>query len=131
MCDMKNNKELDRLSKLILDASIEVHKEIGPGLLESVYQLCLPIELENKGIKSATSVKFPLIYEGVLLDEDIIVDLLVEDEIIIQVKSVDQILPFHNAQLTSYLKATNKKLGFLINFNVATLEEGFRRVHNN
>jgi GxxExxY protein len=131
MCDMKNNKELDRLSKLILDASIEVHKEIGPGLLESVYQLCLPIEFENKGIKSATSVKFPLIYEGVLLDEDIIVDLLVEDEIIIQVKSVEQILPFHIAQLTSYLKATNKKLGFLINFNVATLEEGFRKVHNN
>ena len=128
---MKNNKELDRLSKLILDASIEVHKEIGPGLLESVYQLCLPIEFENKGIKSATSVKFPLIYEGVLLDEDIIVDLLVEDEIIIQVKSVEQILPFHIAQLTSYLKATNKKLGFLINFNVATLEEGFRKVHNN
>lgn len=128
---MKNNKELDRLSKIILEASIDVHKEIGPGLLESIYHLCLTKELVSKGIMFASSVRVPLIYKGTSLNKDFIIDFLVEDEIIIELKAVEIILPVHTAQIISYLKLTNKRLGFLINFNAPKLKEGFRRFVNN
>jgi GxxExxY protein len=128
---MKNNRELDRLSKIILDASIAVHKEIGPGLLESIYHLCLTKELVSKGILLASLVRFPLIYKGTPLNKDFIIDILVEDEIIIELKAVEIILPVHTAQIISYLKLTDKRLGFLINFNAPKLKEGFRRFVNN
>ncbi len=128
---MKSNNELDRLSRIILDSSIEVHKELGPGKLESIYQLCLIKEFQNKGIMFASSVKFPLPYKGISLDKDFIVDIVVEDEIIIELKAVEVILPVHTAQIISYLKVTNKRLGFLINFNTPKLIEGFRRYVNN
>jgi GxxExxY protein len=128
---MKNTSELDRLSKIILDASIAVHKEIGPGLLESIYHLCLTKKLVSKGIMFASLVRFPLIYKGTPLNKDFIIDLLVEDEIIIELKSVEIILPVHTAQIISYLKLTNKRLAFLINFNAPKLKEGFRRFVNN
>lgn len=128
---MKNNKELDRLSKIILEASIDVHKEIGPGLLESIYHLCLAKELVSKGIMFASLVRVPLIYKGTPLNKDFIIDILVEDEIIIELKAVEIILPVHTAQIISYLKLTNKRLGFLINFNAPKLKEGFRRFVNN
>jgi GxxExxY protein len=128
---MKNNEELDRLSKIILEASIDVHKEIGPGLLESIYHLCLTKELVSKGIIFASSVRVPLIYKGTSLNKDFIIDILVEDEIIIELKAVEIILPVHTAQIISYLKLTNKRLGFLINFNAPKLKEGFRRFVNN
>ena len=131
LCEMKSNKELDRLSRIILDSSIAVHKEIGPGLLESIYHLCLLTELRSKGIMFASSVKFPLLYKGISLDKDFMVDILVEDEIIIELKAVEVILPVHTAQIISYLKVTNRRLGFLINFNSPRLIEGFRRYVNN
>ena len=128
---MKNNKELDALSRIILDCSIAVHKEIGPGLLESMYHHCLATELKSKGIMFASSVKFPLIYKGIPLDKNFMIDILVEDEIILELKAVETILPVHTAQIISYLKMTNKRLGFLINFNSAKLIQGFRRYVNN
>ena len=128
---MKSNQELDRLSRIILDSSIAVHKEVGPGLLESIYHLCLIRELQNKGVMFASTVKFPLLYKGISLDKDFVVDIVVEDEIIVELKAVEVILPVHTAQIISYLKLTTKRLGFLINFNSPKLIEGFRRYVNN
>jgi len=126
------NKEiLNALSKEILIASIDVHKEMGPGLLESVYQQCLAKELSLRSIKLSTMVPIPLQYKGYILNKDYVIDILVEDEIILELKSVEAILPVHEAQIISYLKLADKRLGFLINFNVPLLKDGFRRFVNN
>ena len=113
-----NNEELNVISKKILDASIQVHKEMGPGLLESVYELCLIKELELYGLKIESQVSIPLMYKGYELSKDFRIDILVEKEIIIEIKAVEVLLPVHKAQIISYLKLADKKLGFLINFNV-------------
>lgn len=126
------NKEiLNALSKEILIASIDVHKEMGPGLLESVYQQCLAKEFSLRSIKLSTMVPIPLQYKGYTLNKDYVIDILVEDEIILELKSVEAILPVHEAQIISYLKLADKRLGFLINFNVPLLKDGFRRFVNN
>ena len=123
--------ELNRLSRIILDACITVHKEMGPGLFESIYVICLVSELRTRGIRVATEVFIPLFYKGIELSKDFRIDVLVEDEIIIEVKAVDGLLPVHEAQIISYLKLANKRLGFLVNFNVPLLKDGFKRfVHN-
>ncbi|MDA3930967.1 MAG: GxxExxY protein [Prolixibacteraceae bacterium] len=126
-----NKQELNQISKIILDASITVHKEMGPGLLESVYEACLVEELQLRNITVDSQVKIPFMYKGKLLDKDFRIDLFVEKEIIIELKAVEIILPVHEAQLISYLKLTEKKLGFLINFNVPLLKNGFNRFVNN
>jgi GxxExxY protein len=123
--------ELNRISNEILDSAITVHKEMGPGLLESVYEYCLLDELMSRGIKTFGQVYLPLFYKGKDLRKDYRIDLLVEDEIIIEVKAVDGTLPIHEAQIISYLKLADKRLGFLINFNVPLLKQGFRRFVNN
>jgi len=119
------------LSKETLDSAIAVHKEMGPGLLEAVYQHCLVKELRMREIKVDTMVPIPLVYKGHLLNKDYVIDILVEDEIIIELKSVESILPVHEAQIISYLKLADKRLGFLINFNVPLLKDGFKRFVNN
>jgi GxxExxY protein len=119
------------LSKEILDSCMEVHREMGPGLLESVYQLCLMTELQKRGIKVDQEVSVPLFYKGEKLNKDFRIDILAEGEIILELKTVDDILPVHEAQIISYLKMTGKKLGFLINFNVPLMKEGFNRYVNN
>ena len=124
-------EELNSLSKIILDSSIAVHKEMGPGLLEAVYQQCLVKELVLRNIKVNTMVPVPLQYKGHLLNKDYVVDILVEDEIILELKAIESILPVHEAQIISYLKLANKPLGFLINFNVPLLKNGFNRFVNN
>ncbi len=124
-------EELNDLSKTILDASISVHKEMGPGLLEGVYQQCLVKELVIRNVKVNTMVPVPLHYKGQLLNKDYIIDILVADEIILELKAVEGILPVHEAQIISYLKLANKRLGFLINFNVPLLKNGFKRFVNN
>lgn len=126
-----NKERYNQLSKEILDASITVHKEMGPGLLESVYELCLLKELALRNIYVEHQVPVPLFYKGEDLNKDFRIDILVEKEIIIELKAVDYILPVHEAQIISYLKLTEKKLGFLINFNVPLLKEGFKRFVNN
>jgi GxxExxY protein len=125
------NEQLNDLSKTILDSCITVHKEMGPGLLESIYELCLIRELEQRGIKATTQVSIPLLYKGTELSKDFRIDILVENEIVLEIKSVEVLLPVHEAQIISYLKLSGKKLGFLVNFNVSLLKNGFKRfVHN-
>jgi GxxExxY protein len=126
-----DNENLNAISKQILEASITVHKEMGPGLLESVYQQCLVKELSLRKIKTEALVTVPLQYKGFTLNKDYVIDILVENEIILELKAVEVILPVHEAQLISYLKLANKKLGFLINFNVRLLKDGFKRYVNN
>lgn len=124
-------EELNQLSKEILDSAISVHREMGPGLLESVYEHCLLKELELRGIFAENQVPVPLVYKGYNLNKDYRIDILVEKEIIIELKAVEFVLPVHEAQIISHLKLTDKRLGFLINFNVPLLKDGFRRFVNN
>ena len=121
---------LNKLSGIILDCLIEVHRNLGPGLLESVYEVCLCKELSLKGIKFQRQVLLPVNYKGEKLDADYRIDVLVEDEIIIELKSVEQMNPVYEAQLLTYLKLADKKLGLLINFNVPRLIDGFKRMLN-
>ncbi len=124
-------EELNKLSKKILDASIEVHRIMGPGLLESVYEECLIEELKSRKIRVANQVELPLIYKKKKLKKEFRLDILVENEIILELKTVERLLPVHEAQIISYLKLADKKLGFLINFNVSLLKFGFSRFVNN
>lgn len=125
-----NKEEYNSLSKQILDASIRVHKEMGAGLLESVYEQCLMKELDLRKIKNESQVFLPLNYRGYELNKDFRIDLLIENEIIIEIKAVEVLLPVHEAQIISYLKLADKSLGFLINFNVPLLKNGFKRFVN-
>ena len=118
-------------SKEILGASISVHREMGPGLLESVYQQCLVKEFSLRKITVAPMVTIPLQYKGYPLNKDYVIDILAESEIIVELKSVEILLPVHEAQIISYLKLADKRLGFLINFNVPLLKDGFKRFVNN
>jgi GxxExxY protein len=103
---------------------------MGPGLLESVYHQCLVAELEMRGVGLRTMEPVALSYKGMPLDKNFIIDVLVENEVIVELKSVETILPVHEAQVISYLKLANKRLGLLINFNAALLKHGFKRFVN-
>lgn len=122
-----SENEYNLISGNIIHAAIEVHKELGPGLLESVYQYCLVEELKRRGLNCVTQVRLPIFYKGKQLDKEFILDILVEDKIIVELKSVEILLPVNEVQLLTYLKLANKKLGLLINFNVPVLHEGIRR----
>lgn len=122
--------EINRLSKIIVDSSYEVHRHLGPGLLESVYENCLEIELKHRGIKTDRQVPVPLKYKNVDLEKEFYIDLLVEDKIIIEIKAVETLIPVFEAQLLSYLKLADKRLGFLVNFNVPLIKYGIRRFVN-
>lgn len=126
-----NREHLNKLSKIILDSSIEVHRNLGPGLLESVYEVCLCKELKLRDINLQRQVSLPVEYKNEKLDADFRIDMLVENEIIIELKAVEFLLPVHEAQLLTYLKLADKRLGFLINFNVPKLVDGFKRRVNN
>lgn len=126
-----DNNELNLISKQILDASIEVHRNLGPGLLESVYEVCLYKELRDKNLFVQRQVVLPVKYKNEQLDLDFRIDLLVAEEIIIELKAADILLPVHEAQIITYLKLADKRLGFLINFNVPKLIDGFKRKVNN
>ena len=121
---------LNDITSEILDSAIQVHREMGPGLLESVYQNCMIVELEERGLDVAPQSPVPLHYKGIPLDKNYLIDLLVEDEIIVELKAVEMVLPVHEAQILSYLKLTNKRIGILINFNVKLLKSGFKRFIN-
>jgi GxxExxY protein len=123
-------KEEDRLSKFILDAAFRVHSAVGPGLLESAYEACLAYELRSAGLTVLTQVPLPLIYKEVRLDVGYRLDLLVDELVVVEIKSVESLVAIHQAQLMSYLKLSGKKLGLLINFNVARLRDGIKRIVN-
>ena len=131
---MKTNKqiieELSHFTSIILDSAIQVHKEMGPGLLESVYQHCLMKELKDRALHVDAMVIVPLHYRGQSLNKDYVIDLLVEGEIIVELKAIEGLLPIHEAQVISYLKLANKRIGLLISFNVQLLKQGFKRFVN-
>lgn len=124
-------QRIEIYAKQIVDAGYKVHNELGPGLLESVYLYCFMEELRIRGITVKQEVVIPLFYRGNPLNKDFRLDLLVENEIIIELKSVEIILPVHVAQLLTYLRLSNKRLGFLINFNVPVFRDGIKRHVNN
>ena len=129
---LKNNKltmELNELSSKIIKAAIDVHKELGPGLLESVYQKCMAIELKRMEIQAQSEIPLPVTYRGQKIDDEgFRIDLLVEETIIVELKSVERIKRVHQKQILTYLKLANKPLGLLINFNEVLLKNGIRRV---
>ena len=114
-------KQLNDIAYSILGAAIEVHKELGPGLLEGIYEKCLAHLLRKKGMEVKTQQKVPLVFQGLQLDCDLRFDLLVESEIIIEIKAVDALLRVHQAQLLTYLKLLDKAKGLLINFNCTNI----------
>jgi GxxExxY protein len=127
MKDMKNtSRQFSALSNRIIGCAIEVHRHLGPGLLESTYQQCLAHELRINGIELEIEHPLPVVYKDIRLDCGYRIDLLVENEIILELKSVEKIAPIHEAQLLSYLKLANKKQGFLINFSVRRLKDGLK-----
>ncbi len=119
---------LEAMAHEVVDAGFQVHRELGPGLLERVYESALVYELTTKGFKVERQVLVPLCYKGVLLEDPLRLDLLVEGSIILEVKAVDTILPLHKAQLLSYLKLSGRRLGFLMNFNVPIFKTGLHRL---
>jgi GxxExxY protein len=118
------------ITQAIIGAAIEVHRHLGPGLLESAYEECLCLELARAGLHFQRQVSLPVEYKGLKLDCSYRLDLLVEDLVIVEVKSLEQVLPVHPAQLLTYLKASKKPVGLLINFNVAILKNGIKRIVN-
>jgi GxxExxY protein len=123
--------DIEEVGNRIIGAGIKVHSALGPGLLESAYQKCLAYELNRSGFKVACEVVLPVIYHEVRIDAGYRIDMLVEDRIIIENKTVDTLLPIHEAQLLTYLKMKECKLGYLFNWNVPVLTKGIRRIVNN
>ena len=123
--------ELNQISGKIIECAIKIHRALGPGMLESAYEACLFYELHKSGLKVEKQLTLPIIYDGVKIDAGYRIDLFVEDEVIVELKAVEILHPIHKAQLLSYLKLSDKKLGLLINFNVKLLMDGVQRVVNN
>jgi len=124
-------KEEDRLSKDIIGAAIEVHRHLGPGMLESAYEKCLCKELEIRNIEFEKQKPLAVVYKGITLDCGYKLDVVVEGKVILELKSVNKLESIHDAQLLTYLKLADLKLGILINFNVPVLKDGIKRIVNN
>ncbi|CAB1082286.1 hypothetical protein D1AOALGA4SA_9914 [Olavius algarvensis Delta 1 endosymbiont] len=122
------SKSEETIARKIVDAAYKVHKELGPGLLEKVYEVCFCHELGKRKLQYQRQVDLPIKYDGMTFDEGLRLDVLVEDLIICELKAVDQMNPVWKAQLISHLKLTGKRLGFLINFNVPLLKNGINRI---
>ncbi|MBL8080565.1 MAG: GxxExxY protein [Anaerolineales bacterium] len=120
--------ETEKIGKLVLDAAYKVHTELGPGLLESVYQVAMKHVLGLSGTLVETEVKLPIIFEGVQLESALRIDMLVEKCVIAELKSVEKMNPVYEAQLITYLRLSKVRLGFLINFNVSHLKDGIKRI---
>ncbi len=123
-------RSLNEITRQIIGAAVEVHRALGPGLLESAYEACLAFELAERGLRIERQKALPVVYREVKLDCGYRLDLLVEDRVIVEIKAVDRLAAIHEAQLLSYLKLSDRRLGLLINFNVRLLTDGVRRVVN-
>jgi len=121
----------NEISGVILDAAMKVHRTLGPGLLESVYEAVLAHELERRGLHVLRQVPIPIIYDDVHLGEGFRADLIVEGKVIVELKSIEQLAPVHKKQVLTYLRLCGKHLGLLINFNVDLLKDGFHRIVDN
>jgi GxxExxY protein len=127
---MRENDRLDEISHRIIGAAIEVHRHLGPGLLESAYQSCLAFELKQLGLKVEEQKPLPVVYKQVKLDCGYRLDMVVEGEIIVEIKAIEKLLAIHDAQLLSYLRLTKKRVGLLMNFHVPVLKNGLKRIVN-
>ncbi|OIO73731.1 MAG: GxxExxY protein [Zetaproteobacteria bacterium CG1_02_53_45] len=124
----QGTQRLNEISGKVIDAAMTVHSNLGPGLLESVYQTCLCHELNKRGICTQSQVLLPVHYDNLKLATGFRLDLLVENEVVVELKSVEKLLPVHQAQLLTYLKLSGKRLGLLINFNAVHLRNGIKRM---
>jgi GxxExxY protein len=118
----------DPLTQLVIGAAIEVHREMGPGLLESVYQKCLERELKHQGIACQPLARLPLVYKGEILGDHFILHLFFPNQLVVELKAVGELEPIHEAQLLTYLRLTKTRVGLLINFNVPVLKDGIKRM---
>jgi len=123
--------EIEEVARIIVDAAIKVHKTLGPGLLESAYQVCLAYELRKRGLRVECEVPLPVVYDGQYIDAGYRIDMIVEGMIVIENKTVERILPVHEAQLLTYLRLSGCRVGFVLNWNVALMKEGIKRMVNN
>ncbi len=119
---------LDRLGRAVVDAGLKVHRTLGPGLLESAYEHCLAHELKARGLSVSRQIALPIVYEGETLDAGYRLDLLVQDLIIVEVKAVETLTRLHEAQMLTYLRLSDRRLGYLMNFNVRLFRDGVRRL---
>ena len=124
-------KTIDEIASVIVGCAFKVHKKLGPGLLESAYEACLAHELKKRGLKVDRQIPQPVHYDDINIDVGYRLDLLVNDSIIIELKAVESVLPIHQAQLMTYLRLSEKTLGFLINFNTVLIKNGIKRIANN
>jgi GxxExxY protein len=121
-------QKIEVIAKQVFNCGLKVHKELGPGLLESVYEVCLAHEIAKNDLNVERQTQLPVIYDGITLDAGMRLDLWIERNLIIEVKAVESLLPVHQAQLMTYLKLTGNRLGFLMNFNVSLFKNGVKRV---
>jgi GxxExxY protein len=121
------SRDIEIIGKAIVNASYEVHKTLGPGLLERIYEVCLAHELTKAGFNVKRQQNIPIVYDGIAFDEGLRMDILVNDLVIVELKAVDEMNPVWEAQILSHLKLTGLQLGFLINFNVSLIKQGIRR----
>lgn len=120
--------EVERVATQVVDAAFAVHSTLGPGLLESVYEVCLAYELTKRGLKVERQLPLPVVYDNLCLEAGFRLDLLVERCLVVELKAVEFLLPVHTAQLLTYLKLSGHRLGFLINFNIPLLKDGIKRL---
>jgi len=124
------SKELDAIGKLIVDAAYTVHRNLGPGLLEKVYEICFCHELGKRGLTYKRQLDIPIVYDNLVFNEGLRLDVLVENEVICELKAIETVNPVWEAQVLSHLRITNKRLGYLINFNVVNIGQGIKRFAN-
>jgi len=120
--------EINVISRVIVAGAFKVHKALGPGLLESVYEICLYHELQKAGLKVTRQVNVPIVYDNIKFDAGFRLDLLVDEKVIVEIKAVDDMNPVFDAQVLTYLRLTNLRLGMLINFNAAVIKKGIKRL---
>jgi GxxExxY protein len=120
-------KDLEAIARTLVDAGLKVHRALGPGLLESAYEHCLVHELHGRGLALQRQVVLPIVYDGAMIDAGYRLDLLVENAIVVEVKSVDALTRVHDAQILTYLKLSGRRIGFLMNFNVPLFKQGLKR----
>jgi GxxExxY protein len=120
----------NRIAKLVVDAAYHVHIKLGPGLLESVYEVVMAHEIEKRGLAVERQVSLPIQYDGLVFDEGFRADMIVEDSVILELKSVESVVPVHKKQLLTYLRLTDKRLGLLLNFGAPLIKKGIFRIAN-
>lgn len=122
------SERAEEIAHEVIDSAYCVHSKLGPGLLECVYEKCMLYELHKRGLRADSQRKVPIVYDGIHIDADLKLDIIVENEIVVELKVVESIMPVHEAQLLTYLKLTESRLGFLINFNTDLIKNGIKRI---